>query len=196
MTRGEFVGIDVGGVRKGFHVCALRGEEIVAGPLRRRDVAAVLAWVAERQPRVVALDCPVACAERGRSRPGERELAKEVCGIRWTPTESALVGPYYEWVRHGLRLYRALREDRGKRGPELIEVFPTASWTEWNGLRGGRSRAKWSREGLAKLALRGVPERHNQDDRDAIAAALTARLYKEGRTRDFGGIHVPAGPFG
>jgi hypothetical protein len=37
-----------------------------------------------------------------------------------------------------------------------------------------------------------VPGRASQDARDAIAAALTARLHAEGRTECFGGIVVPA----
>jgi len=38
--------------------------------------------------------------------------------------------------------------------------------------------------------LKGVPERTSQDARDAIAAAVTARLYPDG-TRSFGEIVVP-----
>jgi hypothetical protein len=34
---------------------------------------------------------------------------------------------------------------------EVIEVFPTASWTRWHGKRGPRTRAAWTRQGLAAL---------------------------------------------
>jgi hypothetical protein len=74
----------------------------------------------------------------------------------------------------------------------LIEVFPTAAWTVWAGPREKRRRARWSRAALADLDLPGVPSRHNQDDRDAIAASIVARLYDEGRTRAFGKLIVPA----
>lgn len=190
----ECVGVDVGGHRKGFHLCAVAGAELTAPPFRLRTVAEAVAWIADRAPRVVALDCPLACAEPGeRSRAGERALARAVCGIRWTPERADLAGdPYYEWVEHGLELGEAL----GAAGLEPIEVFPTASWTRWAGERGGRSRAEWSSAALGALPLRGLPAHHSQDDRDAIAAALTARLYIERQTEDFGGIYVPAGPFG
>ena len=46
--------------------------------------------------------------------------------------------------------------------------------------------------GLARLGLAGVPPRLSQDGRDAIAAAVTARLYDAGATDAFGDIVVPA----
>lgn len=190
------VGIDVGGRRKGFHGCALRGEEIVAGPERLPDVAAAVAWVKPYRPSIVALDSPKTCAPDGESsRKDERELGAAVCGIRWTPEEPRLAGnPYYEWVEHGLELYAALTA-AGIARKRLIETFPTAAWTRLSGPRDQRSRARWSTAALADLGLTGLPPRRlNQDDRDAIAAALVARLHVEGegRTQAFGEIIVPA----
>ena|SRR5262245_4192919 len=77
-------------------------------------------------------------------------------------------------------------------GVEVIEVFPTASWTRWHGKRGSQSRAAWTRQGLAALGLEGVPERTNQDQRDAIAAAMTAHQHSQGLTEAIGDIVVPA----
>ena len=189
------VGIDVGGRRKGFHGCALRGDEVVAGPERLADVASAVAWLRALGPTVVALDSPQTCAPAGESsRADERELARAVCGIRWTPERSRLAGnPYYEWVEHGLELYAALA-DAGVGRDRQIEVFPTAAWTILAGPREGRRRGAWSAAALAALGLAGLPVRRlNQDDRDAVAAALVARLHSEGRTRAFGEIIVPAG---
>lgn len=190
------VGIDVGGRRKGFHGCALRGAAIVAGPRRLPDLASAVDWVTALEPALVALDSPRTCAPAGASsRAEERELNKGVCGIRWTPERSRLAGnPYYEWVEHGLELYDALAAAGVDRGRQ-IEVFPTAAWTIWAGPRGKCSRAKWSAAALLDLGLDGLPTRRlNQDDRDAVAAAFVARLHTEGRTRAFGEIIVPAGP--
>ena len=195
LTTEAVVGVDVGGRRKGFHACAIRGAEVVAGPEQIGDVAGAAAWIAAREPAVVALDSPVTCAPPGeRSRPDERALNRAVCGIRWTPERSELAGnPYYEWVEHGLELYAALAA-AGIDRERTIEVFPTAAWTIWAGPRDGRPRGAWSADTLADLGLGGVPDRHlTQDDRDAIAAALTARLHAEGRTQAFGEIIVPAG---
>jgi predicted nuclease with RNAse H fold len=135
---------------------------------------AVLALVAEHGPAVVAIDSPCCYAPDGQtSRDRERTLNREVCGIRWTPDQGRADGAYYEWIREGLGLYEALAQQGGV---EVIEVFPTASWTRWLGPR-SRSRSDWTRDGLARLGLEGVPPRTNQDQRDAIAAAVTARQH-------------------
>jgi len=96
---------------------------------------------------------------------------------------------YYAWIVEGLALFDAL----AVLGIEAIEVFPTASWTRWHGARGARSRSAWSQKGLAALGLEGVPRRTNQDQRDAIAAAVTARQHGQGLTDTMGEIVVPAG---
>ena len=189
----SFAGIDVGGTWKGFHVAAVDGDRrLIAGPRRLAAVAPVAAWLEQLGAAIVAVDSPMTCAPRGqRSRAGERALAKEVCGIRFTPQAARLAdNPYYEWIVCGLELYRALQ--RAARGCVVIEVFPTASWTVWAGGRGTRSRARWTRDALEAMRLEGLPDRRlSQDDRDAIAAALTARLYARGETRQFGEIVVP-----
>jgi predicted nuclease with RNAse H fold len=137
----------------------------------------------------VAVDSPRTCAPPGHThRRDEKELRDAVCGIRWTPPDARLDGnPYYEWIVEGLHLYKALEQQP----VEVIECFPTASWTRWHGARRDRRRSAWTREALAARDLKGVPPRTNQDMRDAIAAALTARDYEQGRCQCFGDIVVP-----
>ena len=79
-------------------------------------------------------------------------------------------------------------------GVDAIDVFPTASWTRWQGKRGSRTRASWNQQGLATLGLSCVPSPTNRDRRDAIAAAMTARQHTLGRTEMMGEIVVPLGP--
>jgi predicted nuclease with RNAse H fold len=185
-----WLGIDVGGPRKGFDAAVVDEQRLVWHD-RRLRVADVVEAVARFAPAEVAIDSPCRCAPDGeRSRASERELVgAKVCGIRWTPDRQRVaVGDYYGWVREGLALYDALRD----RGVEPIEVFPTASWTRWHEARGKRRRSTWSRAALAGLGLEDVPERTSQDLRDAIAAALTARDHTRRRTQTFGGeIVVP-----
>lgn len=182
------MGVDVGGRRKRFDVALIDDSRLLELRGRQR-VQDVVAWVDSARPAIVAVDSPRACAPVGRRvRPDEQALRAAVCGIRWTPAREQLDGSdYYEWVREGLRLYDALAGV----GAELIECFPTASWTRWYGERGGRSRSPWTREALARLDLADVPSRTNQDQRDAIAAAVTAREYGHGRCERFGEIVVP-----
>lgn len=173
------VGIDVGGRRKGFHAAALRDREIVAGPCQLGSLADVVAWIDELAPTCAAIDSPRRGAGPGETRREDERLfaAEKICGIRWTPDERTMRerrDPYYEWILHGFELYRALEPKR----VEVIECFPTATWSVCFEPRGGRRRARWSREALDRLNLDGLPARRlNQDDRDAIAAAYTALLW-------------------
>jgi predicted nuclease with RNAse H fold len=182
------MGVDVGGRRKAFDVALIDDRSLIEWR-RRQSVDRVVAWVESAEPTVVAIDSPRCCAPAGHThRPEEKELRDAVCGIRWTPADDRLDGnPYYEWIVEGLRLYGAL----AGRPVDVIECFPTASWTRWHGPRGHQPRSEWTRRALAARKLRGVPSRTNQDLRDAIAAALTARDHELGRCQRFGDIVVP-----
>jgi predicted nuclease with RNAse H fold len=185
-----WVGVDVGGKRKGFDVAVIDDRRVLVlrGHLNCRQVVDV---VLEKRPAVVAIDSPRSCAPDGQTaRAGELKLASSICGIRWTPDAGRVhASAYYAWILEGLELFDKLAD----RGAEVIEVFPTASWTRWHGKRGPQSRAAWSRRGLAALGLENVPARTNQDQRDAIAAAMTARQHSLARTETIGEIVVPAG---
>ncbi len=179
--------MDVGGERKGFDAAVIDERQLLALD-DHLDVAGVMRLVAEHEPVVVAIDSPRCFAPDGQtSRDGERLLARAICGIRWTPDRAQCDGDYYAWIHEGLALYQALDGT----GPDVIEVFPTASWTRWLGKRGKRPRADWTIEGLAQVDLDGLPKRSNQDQRDAIAAALTAREQTAGNTEALGELVVP-----
>jgi len=182
----------VGGKRKGFDAAVIDERRLLE--LRRGlTCEQVVGLVTAHSPAVVAIDSPRYCAPEGQTcRDDERELAASICGIRWTPDRQHVrASPYYAWILEGLELFDAL----SRYGAEaVIEVFPTASWTRWCGKRGSRSRADWTRQGLAALGLEGLPARTNQDQRDAIAAAVTARQHAAGMTETIGDIVVPLPP--
>jgi predicted nuclease with RNAse H fold len=189
-THGTVIGVDVGGRRKGFDVAVLDDRE-VAALMGGLDREAVVELISIHQPALVAVDSPRSCARKGLSmRACERESNTSICCIRWTPDRKRVrAEPYFAWIVEGLALYAALAAS----GVPVIEVFPTASWTRWQGPRGPLTRAAWTRDGLARLCLTGVPERTNQDQRDAIAAAMTAQQHARGLTQEIGEIVVPAG---
>jgi predicted nuclease with RNAse H fold len=189
-THRAVIGVDVGGRRKGFDL-ALLDDRQVALLLGGLDREAVLQLVSMHRPALVAVDSPRSCAPEGHStRECERELNTSVCGIRWTPDKKRVdADPYFAWIVEGLALHAAL----AVADVPVIEVFPTASWTRWHGPRGPLTRAEWTRQGLARLCLTRVPERTNQDQRDAIAAAMTAQQHTRGLTQEIGEIVVPAG---
>ena len=186
-----WMGVDVGGKRKGFDVAVIDDRRLLElqSHLNCRQVVDLIVG---NRPAVVAIDSPRSCAPEGQTaRDGELRLAKSICGIRWTPDAARVqASAYYAWILEGFALYRAL----AAHGVEAIEVFPTASWTRWRGKRGSRTRAVWTRQGLAALGLESVPARTNQDQRDAIAAAVTARLHSLALTETMGDIVVPTGP--
>jgi predicted nuclease with RNAse H fold len=189
---GTWLGVDVGGRRKGFDAAVIDERRLLElrGRLSRDEVLAV---VDDARPTLVAVDGPRRCAPPGHHlREDERALSRAVCGIRWTPDATTVSGSdYYGWIREGLELFDALCA----RGMVAVEVFPTASWTRWFGPRGAATRSRWSSAGLARLGLEGVPGRTNQDQRDAIAAAVTARQHTLGQTEAMGEIVVPRGPW-
>ena len=167
----RWIGVDVGGKRKGFDAAVIDDHQVLK--LRRRLTCQQVVDLVSLPARVVAIDSPRSCAPEGQTaREGERRLAAAVCGIRWTPDcQHVLASPYYAWILEGLALFDALSGCDAT----VIEVFPTASWTRWHGKRGPQTRAAWTRQGLAALGLEGVPARTSQDQRGAIAAAMTAR---------------------
>jgi len=179
----------VGGKRKGFDAAVIDDRRVLVLQ-SRMTCQQVVDLVTTNPPAVVAIDSPRSCAPEGKTaRDGELQLARSICGIRWTPDARRVhASAYYAWILEGLALFDAL----AARGAEAIEVFPTASWTRWHGKRGPRTRAAWSRRGLTALGLDGVPARTNQDQRDAIAAAMTARQHTLALTETIGDIVVPA----
>ena len=182
------MGVDVGGRRKRFDVAVIDDTRLI--DLRQRQsVTDVTGLVTSAKPAVVAIDSPRSAAPPGMThRAEEKALRDAICGIRWTPPTANLDGnPYYEWIVEGLRLYEALQAH----DVEVIECFPTASWTRWHGPRNGVRRSAWTRDALAATGLQDLPPRTNQDMRDAVAAALTAREYAAGRYERFGEIVVP-----
>lgn len=190
----RWAGVDVG-AGKGFDLAAIDRHGLVAGPERITEIPEVVRWLRQQHPRVVAVDSPRSPAPEGElSRRGERDLVRAgVCGIRYTPNEAELGQnkAYYAWIANGFDLYAAVRRKRSARW-QVIECFPTATWSRLGGPRRSRSRARWSREILDGLHLQGLPSRMNQDARDAIGAAVTAKLYDDQRAEAFGEIIVPA----
>jgi predicted nuclease with RNAse H fold len=184
----RWLGVDVGGKRKGFDLALIDDRRLLAleGGL---DHLAVVERVTATRPTVVAIDSPCCCAPEGQStRDSERQVNQLICGIRWTPDANRVYdNDYYAWIVEGLALFDSL----ASHDVAVIEVFPTASWTRWLGKRHGQTRSRWSRSGMNTLGLEGLPKRTNQDQRDAIAAAVTARAHTRGVTELMGEIVVP-----
>ena len=196
-----WAGIDVGGRGKGFHV-AIIDKQLRVGLLKHcPDKSEVLETFRKNSPRIVAVDSPKSLAPNGQhSRKCERDLSHSICHIRFTPDKEEIKkqkrkgSAYYEWIENGLELYTMLEphKELEKGNYKVIECFPTAAWTRWGGRRGQKSRAAWSSHILGrKIDPQDFLRVRNQDERDAIAAAMVAYLYENGDTDRFGEIVVP-----
>ena len=190
MSKGRlFAGVDVGASRKGFHIAVIDDELTVVDQLRETSPARTAIFLAGRGVAVVAVDSPLAAAEPGEhGRRCEHEfLARRVCGIRLTPDEATVrrahATDFYGWIINGWALYKALDVRAHEERWEVVECFPTATWTTLYGRRPrGVSRAVWSRQALDALPVQRSAGRLNQDQRDALAAAYTAWLHGRGET--------------
>ena len=85
-----WVGIDIGGPLKGFHLAAVDASGLVAGPEQISAVNAVVTRLKQIEPAVVALDSPRSYAAAGATRRDSERLFAErrICGIRWTPDKA------------------------------------------------------------------------------------------------------------
>ena len=201
------VGIDVGERR--HHVAVVDEQGKLVGDFlspsgHSHDDVLELVISLKARIRTVGIDAPCALAADGdRSRLCERVMQRQVgCRIFPTPDSSSLDGHWCEgWIRAGLRLYASLRAELDA---TLCEVFPTASYTAWSGPRpASMTKTAWSDTTLREQGhLRGtqgsLPRTWNQHQRDALAAAWTARDVHFGSAREIGrdqtdpGIWVPA----
>lgn len=128
-----YLGIDVGGPRKGFHAVAMSGR--VFEPRSFGRVDELVKWVRELKPLAIAIDAPCAWSDAGGSRECERRLriGEDRISCFSTPSEERAVGRgFYDWVRNGLALYQALAAHyplytgSQTRGPVMCETFPQA----------------------------------------------------------------------
>jgi len=188
-ARRLFAGIDVGGRRKGFHIAVLDYERNVVDERRETAATEAARFLAGRGVDVVAVDSPLGAAEPGEhgSKCEYEFLARKVCGIRLTPDEATIrrehPTDFYGWISHGWELYEALDIRAHEECWEVVECFPTATWSLLYGRRPrGVSRAVWSRRALDHLPVKRCAGRLNQDQRDALAAAYTAWLHRRGET--------------
>lgn len=162
------LGIDIGGVRKGFHLAWV--EESSGRVLRLREAAHVeeaSEAAAESRPTAIALDGPPRASIRGpETRLAERAVAALGIRIQWT-RRPPLSPP--DWMVQSERLWEALRKTTDC---PLIETFPTLVFRHL-----GESSVL-----LPLSALAGGPAFASRRDLlDAVLCAHVALRYRQGR---------------
>jgi predicted nuclease with RNAse H fold len=190
------VGVDVGGLRKGFHAVALRGGRFVDAKAINAP-ADVADWCMTHAAHFVAVDAPCGWSESGSSRLSERDLniGGQTIQCFKTPTrERALknVSGFYGWVFNGEQLYRELVKRYslfdGQRvdGHAVFETFPHAIVCALSGkVVTAKPKATTRRRTLCDQGYDDsvLP---NIDFVDAGLCALAAKAFRDDRWQCFG----------
>lgn len=183
------VGIDVAGKAKGFHAVALIDGRFE--PFASKDTHEVAKWCLEHQPAVVAVDSPCSYAiGNQRSRQSERELRRVRINSYSTPCKSLAEGrPFYDWVRIGFRLYRALEEaSRSRQQPvSIVETFPHAVACSLVGEVFRKSMVRRSQI-LGNLGYDLAPLSNDDDLIDAALCAVAAKSVADGTNASYGRV--------
>jgi len=124
------IGIDVGGIKKGFHAVANR-DGLYLAQFHSIHPDEVASWVLSHNPSAVAIDAPSMFSLNSGSRKAERELVSNGMRCFYTPTRAlAAKSRFYDWVFNGELLYQKLGLPifMGEQSQEIcvIETFPHA----------------------------------------------------------------------
>jgi predicted nuclease with RNAse H fold len=165
MINDVFTGIDLAALPKNqTGACLYDGSRFECRTLYGDDE--ILGFIGEHQPRVVAIDAPLTLP-RGRccfddSCCGTRKIRE--CDRMLISRGYRVFPPGFSFMKQLTLRGRSLKERLS--GHVLIEVHPRTT--------------------MRILGLREFPEAHNEHERDACAAALTAFLYAEGKYEELG----------
>lgn len=186
------VGIDVGGIKKGFHCVYLRDGQYTS-KFSSCDAIEVADWCREvAKADVIAIDAPCKWNVRPGQRKAERELTANGIYCFATPMRDKAEEHRtrnYDWIIQGERIYQQLdsyynlSHKLSESGPLGIcfETYPHA--ITWQ-LRGGNALKKNARlervEILQKAGIDTAPLT-NGDWRDAGLCALVADYIARGK---------------
>jgi predicted nuclease with RNAse H fold len=180
------VGIDVGGIRKGFHAVALKSGKYLEHRTSK-DIDSLVNWCRGISAIIVAIDAPCHWSTNGAARPAERELMQKGIWCFSTPTrERARKHPknHYGWMLRGEELFQALAPSHPIWcGPRTmyetccIETFPHA--VAWQLTEGGAKAEKKLTQRRAILDRAKIDRAvlTNIDLIDAAICALTAHCF-------------------
>ena len=165
------VGIDVGGIRKGFHLAALdlANQKIfrlgaAATPLVARQ------WIEDlpTAPECIAIDAPpFALRTRDETRTAEQEVCRAGYRVQWTRKAPMVAA---EWMEHGAALWLALIDY------PRVETFPTVVHDQLSG----------ENFDLPLQLLMGCDRKFYKDLMDACICCVAAARFLRGDATCFG----------
>jgi predicted nuclease with RNAse H fold len=187
------VGVDVGGMKKGFHAVALR-ESALVGKFAAASAAEVVSWCCEQEACVIGIDAPCQWSLSGRARPCERELAGLGMSAFCTPSQAVgRVHPFYSWMLNGAELFRLLaphyRVYDGRSpvtGRVCFETFPHAIACALAGKKLSATHKRVDRRQLLARAAIATELFTNIDELDAALCAVAAEHVVTGYFKAYG----------
>jgi hypothetical protein len=181
----KVVGIDLAGSpNRNTGICALKKDCITFCTILHTD-REIINYVEKENPSLIAVDAPLNLPPGRKSledrngehfRPCDRELLRR--GIRFFPIT---LGPMRLLTKRGIRLKRAFV----RRGYEVIEVYPGAAQDVWHTGRKQDGLPKL-RKGLEKLGVKGLNQKMDGDELDAVTAALVGEYFLRGKAEVLG----------
>jgi len=185
-------GIDVGGVRKGFHAVALQRGQVV-GTFTHAVPAVVAAWCIDTGACAVAVDAPCRWSAAGRSRAAERDLRAEGIQAFATPSfVTACAKPFYRWMINGADLYVRLEPhyvlfDGGAPAARMcLETYPQAVACALATRLLSAKEKRANRRAVLSQAGIDIRRLTNIDLVDAALCAVAAAYVRAGRYRAYG----------
>ena len=162
----------------------MQRSRVVASTEAHTDAESV-DFIRSAQPELVTIDAPLHLPPGRKSlddrngehfRPCDRELLRR--GIRFFPIT---LGPMRLLTERGIRLKKRLT----KLGIPAIEMYPGGAQDVW-GIPRKQHGLEDLRRGLRRLGIKGIDEKMNNDELDAVTGAYVGVLYLRGRAEIIG----------
>lgn len=186
------VGVDVGGLAKGFHAVALRNQR-VTDKVHVEAAREIRDWCSSIGATTVGIDAPCRPSLEGYGRAAERALAGERIFSFLTPTHDvAVTKAFYAWMLHGWELYGLLEPNYPlfTGGPIIgrtcFETFPHAVACALAGEVVSAKKKRVVRRALLRGAGVDDSALSNIDEVDATLCALAANSLKRNAFRSYG----------
>jgi len=178
------VGLDLAGVEsRPTGLCVLKG--LMAETFLVYTNGEIVRKVEESKPKIVAIDAPLSLPAERKSieqrtkvhlRECDRELLRR--GIKFFPVT---LGPMRQLTNRGISLRRILESKHFN----VIEVYPGGAQDILKIPRKQKGLTRL-REGLEELGIKGLNDRMNNHELDAVTCALVGKLFLEGKTITYG----------
>ena len=188
------IGVDVGGLKKGFHAVANLNGKFFA-KFHSRNPDEIVSWIINQAPLVVAIDSPSMFSLNGRSREAERLLVNHGVRCFFTPTrELAQRSHFYDWVFNGELLFQKLNLAIFMGGkpqfPSVIETFPHGIdlffWGNKRPIIAKISKTLSRKITLTQKARYETSELSNIDFIDAALCAISADYFARNQFTAYG----------